>query len=311
MRSALLAAATVLALAVAPLALGGYEVSVLTVILLYVLLTVGLDLVSGYCGQFSFAQGAFYGIGAYTAAILSRDFGTEILFNLPCGIVVAGLFGLLLGIPALRLAGHFLAIVTIAFQTIVYLALSQWTSFTGGQTGLIVRSLVDLTVFGYKIGSAQDVRSFYWLTLVVTLAGVLVAWRLTRSRLGREWIAIRDDEQLAGAIGLDATRAKLTAFVASAALAGAAGVLVAHMLRSVAPEEFTIWTSAIVVTMMVLGGRGTFVGAILGAVALTLLPEVLGRLAEYKLLLYGILMVVLITLMPEGIVGRLRRPARA
>jgi branched-chain amino acid transport system permease protein len=302
-------AAVVAALALAPLGLGGYETSVLTVILLYVLLAVGLDLVAGYCGQFSFAQGAFYGIGAYTAAILSRDLGTEILFNLPCGILVACLFGLVLGVPALRLKGHFLAIVTIAFQTIVYLAISQWTNFTGGQTGLIVRSDVSLSLFGLSLGKAGDTRSFYWFALAVTLAGVAVAWRLARSRLGREWIAVRDDEQLAGAIGLHATRAKLTAFVASAGLAGAAGVLAAHMLRAVSPEEFTVWTSAVVVTMMVLGGRGTLVGPILGAAVLTIIPEFLGRLAEYKLLLYGVLMIVLITLLPEGIVGRLRRQA--
>ncbi len=312
MKAALGVAALLVLLALAPLRLGGYELTVLTVMLVFVLLTVGLDLVSGYCGQSSFAQGAFYGIGAYTAAILSRDLGTGILVNLPAGAVVAGLFGILLGIPALRLSGHFLGIVTIAFQTIVYLVLSQWTAFTGGQVGISLPPTGQLSVFGLPLVRIDDVRSFYWLALVVSVVGLTIAWRLTRSRLGQEWIAIRDDEKLAGAIGLNATSGKLAAFVFSAALAGMAGVLIAHALRGVTPDDFTIWTSATIVAMMVVGGRGTFVGPILGAVLLTALPEVLGRLAEYKLIIFGGLMIVMVTFLPEGLFGwasrRLSRP---
>jgi branched-chain amino acid transport system permease protein len=308
-RIALIGLAAVILLALAPLAFGGYELTVLTVMLVFVLLSVGLDLVSGYCGQTSFAQGAFYGLGAYTAAIMARDLGTGILVNLPAGAVVAGLFGVLLGIPALRLSGHFLGIVTIAFQTIVYLVLSQWTSFTGGQVGLSLPPVGALRIFGLQVARIDDIRAFYWLTLVVCMIGLVIAWRLTRSRLGQEWIAIRDDEKLAGAIGLNPTWGKLTAFVASAALAGAGGVLIAHALRGVTPDDFTIWTSATVVAMMVLGGRGTFVGPIIGAVLLTALPEVLGRFAEYKLIIYGVIMIVMITLLPEGVFGWASRRA--
>ena len=294
-------------LALAPLGIGGYEISVLMMILFYVILAVGLDLVTGYCGQFSFATGAFYGIGAYTAAIMNRDLGTSIWLHLPAGAIVAGSFGFLLGIPALRLTGHFLAIVTIAFQTIMYLTISQWTSFTGGQVGLSLQGSNSVVIFGTKLFELSSVRSYYWLSLAVTVVCILVAWRLVSSRLGREWIAIRDDEKLAQAIGLDTTRGKLTAFVAYAALAGIAGVLTAHALRGVTPDDFTIWISATVVAMMVLGGRGTFVGPIIGAILLALLPEFLGRYAEYKMLIYGIILMLGMTLMPEGLVGRLRR----
>ena len=299
--------ATLVLLALAPLGIGGYEISVLMMILFYVILAVGLDLVTGYCGQFSFATGAFYGIGAYTAAIMNRDLGTSIWLHLPAGAIVAGSFGFLLGIPALRLTGHFLAIVTIAFQTIMYLTISQWTSFTGGQVGLSLQGSNSVVIFGTKLFELSSVRSYYWLSLAVTVVCILVAWRLVSSRLGREWIAIRDDEKLAQAIGLDTTRGKLTAFVAYAALAGIAGVLTAHALRGVTPDDFTIWISATVVAMMVLGGRGTFVGPILGAILLALLPEFLGRYAEYKMLIYGIILMLGMTLMPEGLVGRLRR----
>ena len=299
--------ATLVLLALAPLGIGGYEISVLMMILFYVILAVGLDLVTGSCGQFSFATGAFYGIGAYTAAIMNRDLGTSIWLHLPAGAIVAGSFGLLLGIPALRLTGHFLAIVTIAFQTIMYLTISQWTSFTGGQVGLSLQGSNSVVIFGTKLFELSSVRSYYWLSLAVAAVCILVAWRLVNSRLGREWIAIRDDEKLAQAIGLDTTRGKLTAFVAYAALAGIAGVLTAHALRGVTPDDFTIWISATVVAMMVLGGRGTFVGPILGAILLALLPEFLGRYAEYKMLIYGIILMLGMTLMPEGLVGRLRR----
>ncbi|MBN8943809.1 MAG: branched-chain amino acid ABC transporter permease [Rhizobiales bacterium] len=307
MRNLILALVAIALLAVAPFGLGGYEVNVLMIILFYVILAVGLDLVSGYCGQFSFAQGAFYGIGAYTTAIMSRDLGTSFWVNLPAGIAVAGLFGLILGIPALRLKGHFLAIVTIAFQTIVYLTISQWTSFTGGQTGLGVPPVGPVRIFGVTLFEIASLRSYYWLTLAVAVVALAIAWRFVHSRLGREWIAIRDDETLAAAVGLDTTRAKLTAFVASAALAGAAGVVTAHALRGVTPDDFTIWISATVVAMMVVGGKGTFIGPMIGAALLTSMPEFLGRFAEYKMFIFGVLLVITITLLPEGIVGRIKR----
>lgn len=294
-------------LAAAPLMLGGYGLQVLVMILLFAILAAGLDLVTGYCGQFSFAQGAFWGIGAYTAAILHRDFDTGFWLNLPAGALVAGFAGLLLGIPSLRLRSHFLAITTIAFQTLVFLGLSQWTSFTGGQYGLSVPVVGSVSVLGYEVAEISDIRSFYWLALAVTLLCLFIAWRLTQSRLGREWIAIRDDETLARALGLDATRGKLIAFVVSAALAGVAGVLVAHHIRGVSPDDFTIATSAAVVAMVIVGGRGTLVGPILGAAVLTALPELLRGAADFKLIIYGVLMIVMVTLMPEGVVGRLAR----
>jgi branched-chain amino acid transport system permease protein len=294
-----------LMLAIAPLIVGGYETNVLMTILFFVILAVGLDLVSGYCGQFSFATGAFYGLGAYTAAIMNRDFGTSVWVHLPAGAIVAGAFGLILGIPALRLKGHFLAIVTIAFQTIVYLVISQWTNFTGGQVGLTIPNAGPVRIFGVTLFEFGSLRSYYWLTLAVAAISLWCADRLIRSRLGKEWVAIRDDETLAAAVGINTTSGKLTAFVASAGLAGIAGVLTAHALRGVTPDDFTIWISATVVAMMVLGGRGTFIGPILGAVFLTALPEFIGRFAEYKLLIYGVLLVLAITLLPEGVAGRL------
>jgi branched-chain amino acid transport system permease protein len=303
MKSLLVSLGATVLLVLAPFLVGGYETNVLMIILFFVILAVGLDLVSGYCGQFSFATGSFYGLGAYTAAIMSRDLGTSIWIHLPAGALVAGLFGLLLGMPALRLKGHFLAIVTIAFQTIVYLVISQWTSFTGGQVGLTLSNPGPVRLFGVTLFELGSLRSYYWLTLAMTVICLTVAWRLVHSRLGREWIAIRDDETLAAAVGINTIRGKLTAFIASAALAGVAGVITAHALRGVTPNDFMIWTSATVVAMVVIGGRGTFIGPIIGAVLLATLPELLGRFAEYKLLIYGMLLVIAVTLVPDGLAG--------
>ncbi len=290
----LLALLALVALALAPLAgLGGYVLNVMVMIFIFTMLAVSLDLVMGWAGQFSFAHAAFFGIGAYTAAILQRDAGTGFWLNLPAGMAMAGLCGLVLGLPALRLRGHFLAIVTIAFQTIVYLALTQWQSLTGGQFGIEVK----------PVPGFASIERFYQLALALSVVTVAIAWALTHSRLGQAWRAGRDDEVLARAVGLNTTAAKLAAFVIAAALAGAAGVLVAHHVRGVTPDDFTVLTSATIVAMVVVGGRGTVWGPLIGAVVFTALPEVLSSAASYKLIIYGFLMIVMIIVMPQGVFG--------
>ncbi len=289
---ALLGAVCMLALLPA-LGLGGYVLNILVMIFIFAMLAVSLDLVMGWAGQFSFAHAAFFGIGAYTTAILQRDFGTGFWTNLPAGMVVAGLCGLLLGLPALRLRGHFLAIVTIAFQTIVYLALTQWKSLTGGQYGIEVQ----------PVAGFASIERFYFIALGASVATVAIGWGLTHSRLGLAWQAVRDDELLARAIGLNTTASKLAAFVIASALAGAAGVLVAHHVRGVTPDDFTVLTSATIVAMVVVGGRGTIWGPLLGAIVFTALPEVLSFAANYKLIIYGLLMIVMVIAMPEGVFG--------
>ena len=297
-----LAAAVVAALAFAPSMFGGYGINVLTLLLLNVAVVSGLNLVTGYAGLFSFAQAAFYAIGAYTTAILVRDFGTGFWINLPLAMLVTGAFGALLALPALRLKGHFLAIVTIAFQTIVYLVLSQWNDFTGGQSGLSILEPVEF--FGIRLFRIQH---YFYLALGLAVVVLAVIWLVVHSRLGREWMAIRDDETLARAVGIPTTRAKLTAFAASAAIAGLSGVVYAHMMRGVTPDDFTIWLSASFVAMMIVGGKGTFLGPILGAALLTIIPELLGDFAEYRMFLFGIVLVVAATVLPNGLLGLWRR----
>lgn len=279
---------------------GGYFVNVAIIVCIYIILASSLDIVMGWAGMHSFAHAAFLGVGAYTAAILGRDLGTTFWINLPMGMVVAGVFGLLLGLPTLRAQGYFLAIMTIAFQTLVYLILAQWTDFTGGQYGIEVEPVAGFT----------GLSSYFYLVLAVTAVSLIVIRLLTNSRFGGVLQAIRDDETLARTIGANSNAIKLVAFAISSSFAGAAGVLLAYHIRGVTPDDYTVMTSASIVAMVVLGGRGRFWGPILGAALLIILPEVLSGLAEYKHIFYGGVLIVMIMAAPQGIVGSLL-PRRA
>ena len=287
-----------LAFAGAPFLLtGSYVLGILLLAMLTVVTAVGLDLVVGYAGQYSFAQGAFTGLGAYTAAILERDWGASFWLQLPAGIMVAGCSGFLLGTPALRLRGHFLAIVTIAFQTIVVLVLAQWTSFTGGPYGL---TLNDIPGFA-------GTKQLYWLSFAVMVGALLLAYALAQSRLGLAWRAIGDDEILGRGNGLHTTAAKLVAFTASAALAGAAGVVAGHYVGNITPDDYSLAVSATILAMVVVGGRGTLAGPAFAAAALAVLPEFLRPLHDARLIVYGVLLVVCVCVLPNGVAGLLRR----
>jgi branched-chain amino acid transport system permease protein len=294
-------AVLILAIVLPAFGLSEYLKGVLVIAFLFVVLSVGLDLVLGYCGQLSFAQGAFYGVGAYTAAILYRDAGVTFWTTLPVSILSAGLFGVLLGLPALRLGGHFLAIVTIAFQTIAFLLMSSWTTLTGGQYGIDLPRMVPFESFG-----ASRVTGFYYLALAAAAASVAVAGYLVQSRLGRHWTAIREDELLAKALGLNTTWAKLFVFALTAAMAGAAGAINVSFLQGAFPQDFGILTSATVVAMVLVGGRATVLGPIVGALFFSALPEVFRFAADYKLIIYGVIMAASIIWMPAGIVGTIR-----
>jgi branched-chain amino acid transport system permease protein len=301
---AALGAAVLLAL---PVGLAdSYLVHVMIVALIFAVLAAGLDLVMGYCGQFSFGQAAFYGIGAYASALLALRAGWSFWAALPAAAAVAAAFGAILGIPSLRLSGHFLAITTIAFQVIVTLVLTQWHGFTGGTAGLMAIPPPEVRVGGRVVLGFDAPASYYYLCLAIAALTIGAAARLVRTRLGREWLAVREDELLARAMGINTTRVKVLAFTLSAGMAGAAGSLLAHYLKNIHPSEFTLWTSAEVVAMVILGGRGTLAGPILGAVGLTILPEYLRAAQDYKLILYGVALIVMVTFMPRGLWGELR-----
>lgn len=282
-----------------PLFLNQYYIDILSLAALYALLAIGLNITVGYTGLLDLGYAAFYGIGAYTYAILSTNFGLSFWMGLPLGGVVAAFFGLILGLITLRLRGDYLAIITLGFVQIVYLCLNNWDSVTQGPNGIMQIARPALGAFVFR-----EPLHFYYLILVFTVLAAVVVHRLIQSQIGRAWIAIREDEVAAEAMGIDTTWIKTLAFALGAGIAGVAGVLFAARYTFISPESFTFLESVRILSMVVLGGMGSLPGAILGGVLLTVLPEMLRGLASYRMLIFGVALVVMMVFRPQGLLGK-------
>jgi branched-chain amino acid transport system permease protein len=300
----LLAAA---ALIVAMLHAPTYYVRVADMVLIYMLLGMGLNMVIGYAGLLDLGFVAFYAIGAYSYAILASG---QFDIHLPFGLVLviggalAGVAGILLGIPVLRLRGDYLAIVTLGFGEIIRLFLNNLDRLTNGPQGI---SRIDQPhIFGFALATPQD---FFWLLLSLVAVVFTIVWRIENSILGLGWAAIREDQDAARGIGIDTTIAKLFAFGLSAMLGGFAGVIFAAFQRFVDPVSFTFWESLTVVLIVVIGGLGNLIWVVVGATALIILPELLRDYSDYRMLLYGIALVAVILLRPRGLIDRRYNPA--
>lgn len=279
---------------------GQYGLHLAILAMVYAIGASGLTGLMGYCGQYSLAQGAFLGVGAYTAAVLTTKFGVPGYATLPLSMAVAAACGILLGIPSLRLSGHFLAITTIAFQVIASLIFSQWYAVTNGQIG--IDNIPSMLPAAITERVSPQVAQYYLVLIVCVLAIALVR-QLLGSRLGRVWLSIQGDELLAKSLGLNTTRSKLTAFALSAAYGGAAGALLAQYMGNTHPAEFTLSTSITLLAMVLIGGRRAVYGAPLGAVILTLLPEVLRSSDELRLIIYGLMIIIVCKFAPFGLLG--------
>ena len=286
-------------LIVLPLFLNNYYIDILSLAALYALLAIGLNITVGYTGLLDLGYAAFYGVGAYTYAILSTGFGLSFWLGLPLGAAVAACFGLILGLITLRLRGDYLAIITLGFVQITYLCLNNWDTVTQGPNGMMQIGRPALGSFVFR----TPIHFYYLISVFVVLAAVAVH-RLMQSQIGRAWIAIREDEVAAEAMGIDTTRIKTLAFVLGAAIAGVAGVLFSARYTFISPESFTFLESVRILSMVVLGGMGSLPGAILGAFLLTVLPEILRGLANYRMLIFGIALVVMMVFRPQGLLGK-------
>jgi branched-chain amino acid transport system permease protein len=275
-----------------------YPLQVMTNAYLLGLVALSITLVMGTAGQAALGQAGFVAIGAYTSALLVLRL--HVPFEL--SLILAGLFtailGTLLVFPAFRLRAYYVAIATIGIGEIVSLIILNWDPVTNGPLGLT--NIPAPTFFGTQIVSA---RNTYWFTLGLLIIGALIQWRLVRSSLGRVWRALRDDEVAAQAYGINLNRYKALAFASSAFLAGLSGAFTAHMYSYINNETFTSSTSILALTMAILGGMGNIIGAIVGSVALTVLPEVLRGVSDYRYLLYGLVLVLLIRFRPQGLLG--------
>jgi branched-chain amino acid transport system permease protein len=289
-----------------------YVIGVAARICLYATLALGLNVVVGFAGLLDIGYVAFFGIGSYLYAFLaSPHFGLHLPFLLALPLVVLGtaLFGILIGAPTLRLGGDYLAIVTLGFGEITYLLLlnlDRPVNITNGPSGII--DIDPPRLFGQVMTGNT---SYYYLFLVVLALALIAAHRLQHSRIGWAWQAIREDELAARAMGINTTVAKLQAFAIGASFAGFAGALLASWQRSVFPENFLFTESINVLAMVIIGGMGSLAGVILGAVVIVALPELFRELQAYRLLVFGLMLMVLMIFRPQGILVPRSRTAPA
>ena len=301
-----------LAIAAAAVALplllpGAYHRHVLVLAGVFTLMALGFDLVLGYLGELSLGHAAFFGIGAYATAILTRDLGVPFPLDLLLAAFITGMFGLLIGAPSLRLKGPYFAIVTFGFAEILRLVALNWTSVTRGPMGL--PDIPHARLGPLRIDSELG---YYYLVLALIGVAILVTRRLLTSTVGHAFLAIRENEELASATGIPTFRFKVLAFVVGMSFTGAAGSVYARYVHFVDPTALSFYYTVTVVSMVIVGGQGSVAGTVLGAVLFTLLPEYLRVAERARLVIFGAFLMAAIVFMPEGLRGlwRRTRPAR-
>ncbi len=296
-------AALAAAIPITPRLLGNdYYLTVLIVGGFNVILALGLNLLMGYAGQVSLGHAAFFGLSAYTSGILTATFHFPVLAGIAAGIVLVGAVAYLIGIPTLKLKGHYLAMGTLGFGVIVYIVFNEATGLTGGPSGLT--GIPKLSVGGHVLSSDRDYYYAVWGILFVLFA---LAQNLVRSRVGRALRAIHTSETAAAVLGVDVARYKVIVFVLSALYAAVAGALYAHYVTFISPGTFGFHASIQFVTMVVLGGMASLWGAVAGALFLTVLPEALRTIENYDILVYGAILVLCMMFLPGGLAEGARR----
>ena len=274
---------------------------------IYSMLTLGLNLVAGYAGQLSMGNAGFYAIGAYTATLLMIKLGVSFWLSIWAAAIFAGISGFLLGLPSLRLKGSYLTIVTLGFGEIVRMILMNWDPVTNGTLG--IRNIPLPSLFGIRLSLAN--HGLYYLVLVLVLLVSLFCVLIINSKIGRAFIAVREDEIAAQMMGIRTMRYKVLAFVLSAAISGIAGAFYAPMVGYIDPNSFTFDVSSLIISMAILGGLGTMRGMYFGAAMLIIFPEVSRFLMDYRFVLYGLILVLMMRFRPQGLLGwRSRLPYR-
>jgi len=275
-----------------------YVMHLCNMAMIYSILSLSLNVLTGFTGQFSVGHAAFYGIGAYASAILTTKLGAPIWVGFIAAGVIAGVAGAALGIPSLRLRGLYLAVTTLGFGEIVYQLIVNWVSLTNGPRGLI--GVPAPVIFGWVLDTYDK---YYFLSATLLVLTIFMVTRIYHSRVGRAMLSIRENELAAEAMGINSTYYKVMAFVVAAFFAGVAGALYAHEIRFISPESFVSQESTTILCMMVVGGVGSIAGSVLGAFVLTFAPEYLRAVGDWRLVLYGATIVLMVTYAPHGLGG--------
>lgn len=275
-----------------------YWVSLINLALINLILIASLNLLMGYGGQISLAHAGFFGLGAYASGILNVKLGVSPWLGLPAAAAVAGIGALVIGVPALRLRGHYLAMATLGWNAILVVFFTQLVDLTGGPNGLL--GVAPFSFFGHALDTELKVFPLLWAVAFLVMLAIL---HLLNSRIGRATRAVATNELGAEAVGIDSFRTKLVIFVLSAALAGVAGSLYVHVNQYASPETFGIAGSILLLVMVAIGGAGTFFGPLAGAIVYTAVPQILLDYEDAELMLFGLGLLVVLILFPGGLAG--------
>jgi branched-chain amino acid transport system permease protein len=267
--------------------------------LIWVIIAQGQNLIQGYTGYVSITQAGFMGIGAYCSSLLSLNYGISVWLTIVVTTLFAALFAVIVGFPSLRVKGHYFAIMTLAYNMVIFIVLVNWSHLTKGEAGLSGIPQPSVGAWGFFDFNNRVV--YYYLVLAATVLVICLVALIVHSRVGKILIAIRQNEDLVGASGITAWKYKLFAFVMSAAFAGFAGALYAHYQRFINPEIFGVAQSLDAILAVIIGGSGTILGPIIGAFTVVFMPEYLRFADSLRLIVYGFILVVVTIFMPKGI----------
>ncbi len=294
-----------------------YAQDVAVNVLIYICLGLGLNIVVGLAGMLDLGYIAFYGIGAYSYALLNIHYGLSFWVCLPMAAFLSCIAGCIIGYPTLRMRGDYLAIVTLAFGEIVRLILNNWMSLTNGPNGILGIKVPGIFYPSFSNGFSLEhlwlkkLHYLYYVALMLAIVTIVAVYRLNYSRIGRAWESIREDETAAELMGVNTFLLKLLAYAMGAVFAGLAGAFFSSRMRFVSPESFTFLESAMVLCMVVLGGMGSIPGIILGAAALIVLPELFRGFELYRMLAFGAAMVIMMLFRPAGLIPAKRMGTRS
>lgn len=273
-----------------------YIMQIINMICIYIILGTSINVLTGFTGQLSLGQAAFFGIGAYTAALLNTRAGLQFIPCLVGAVALTALFGMVLAVPALKVKGSYLALLTMGFGEVVRIVMINWTPVTNGTAGIL--GIESPVFFGFAF---DTLKKYYFLIMVFVILGILYHNIIRRTRTGRALIAIREDSEAAGLTGIHVTTYKIRAFVLSAIYCGVAGCLYAMMIKYVSPDTFTNNVSSVILWTAIVGGFGTVMGPVLGGIIMQVLPEALRFLGDWRLVVYGAILLVVILRFPGGL----------
>ncbi|MEJ2471710.1 MAG: high-affinity branched-chain amino acid ABC transporter permease LivM [Desulfuromonadales bacterium] len=294
-----------IAVIIFPVTVSIYQANIMVLALIFVVLGLGLNITVGLAGLLDLGYVAFFAVGAYTYGVLHRFWDLGFWVSLPIGGLMGALFGIALGFPILRLRGDYLAIVTLGFGSIAKIVIENWEEVFNGAKG--IAGIPRPGLFGMEMSIEAATTYTYYLMILMVIFAIFITNRLKDSRIGRAWVALREDEIACVAMGIDMARTKLSAYAFGAFWAGLVGVIFAARNTYINPNSFTFMESALVLSIVVLGGMGSIIGVIIAALVLILSPEYLRAFAEYRMLIFGAIMVLMMIFRPQGLIANVRR----